>query len=100
MTTTKIYNELQEIKYRLLAIEEHLLMDVQDDPFMQAKQHQSQIIALLKIISGRAPAIPTETMVEEAEKKGVDREMTLKCLEILRKTGEIFEPKKGFIKRI
>ncbi len=59
MTTTKIFHELQEIKQRLFAIEEHLLMDAQDDPFMQAKQHQSQITALLGIIRGRAPAIST-----------------------------------------
>ncbi len=99
MSTTKIYHELQEIKHRLFAIEEHLLIDTKD-PFLQAKQYQSQIIALLRIMRGRAPTITKETMIEEAGKKGVDREMTLQCLEILRRTGEIFEPKEGFIQRI
>lgn len=97
--TAELYQTLQEIKQRLMVIEEHLLIDTEDH-FLQAKQYQSQIAALLMVMRGHAPVISKETMIEEAEKKGVDQETTLRCLEILRRTGEIFEPKKGFVQRI
>ena len=99
MTITKIYSELQEIKHRLVAIEEHLLIDT-TDPFLQVKQHQSQTLTLIGIMRGQTLPIQRETIIKEAEKKGVDREATLHCLELLRKTGEIYEPKKGFVRRI
>ena len=45
-------------------------------------------------------AIPVENIVEAAKEKNVSPEKVEETLEKLRRSGDIFEPKKGFIQRL
>ena len=44
--------------------------------------------------------IPIVKIQEDAEKKGIDEDRMAETLKKLRRTGDIFETKKGFISRI
>tara|TARA_Y100000310_G_scaffold146139_1_gene145492 strand:- start:1048 stop:3069 length:2022 start_codon:yes stop_codon:yes gene_type:complete len=48
----------------------------------------------------RSKIIPIETIVEAAKEKNISQEKVEESLEKLRRSGDIFEPKRGFIQRL
>ena len=44
--------------------------------------------------------IPTEEIIEAAKEKNIPPESVEEALEKLRRTGDIFEPKRGFIQKL
>ena len=44
--------------------------------------------------------IPVEDIVREAEIKGIDEDATNEAIEKLKRGGDLFEPKNGFIQRM
>ncbi|MBI2125217.1 minichromosome maintenance protein MCM [Candidatus Woesearchaeota archaeon] len=66
---------------------------------------RSSISMVKEIISAleeqlNVKAIPVENIVEAAKEKNVSPEKVEETLEKLRRSGDIFEPKKGFIQRL
>jgi len=57
-----------------------------------------EIIAKLQDELGKQ--IPIEKIQEEAKKKGIDEEMLDETIEKLKRSGDVFETKRGFISRI
>ena len=56
------------------------------------------LINHLEEIIGKA--IPLEDLYSEMKKKGIDKSTTKNAVDVLKKSGDIFEPKKGIIQRI
>lgn len=52
------------------------------------------------IISKVGKTIPVEDVIIEASSKGIKEEKVMEIIEKLQRSGDIFEPKKGFISRI
>lgn len=65
---------------------------------------RSKIIVIKEMIAELeeqiGKTIPIEDLVEEARGKGVDKEEVEDVIEKLKRQGDIFEPKRGFIQRI
>ncbi|HIH11247.1 TPA: minichromosome maintenance protein MCM [Candidatus Woesearchaeota archaeon] len=58
-----------------------------------------EIIAALEEQSGEK-IIPIETIIEAAKEKNIEQEKTEEMIEMLRRSGDIFEPKRGFIQKL
>ena len=58
-----------------------------------------EIIQLLEEQTGNK-VIPIEMIIEAAQEKNISQEKVEESLEKLRRTGDIFEPKRGFIQRL
>jgi len=65
---------------------------------------RSHIITVKEIISDLesklGKTIPIDDVIEEAKLKGLDEEKVEETLEKLKRVGEIFEPRRGFISKI
>lgn len=67
---------------------------------------QRSTIAIIKDIINsaeeelRSKIIPVEHIVSAAQEKNISRELVEETLEKLRRTGDIFEPKRGFIQKL
>ncbi len=67
---------------------------------------QRSTIAIIKDIINsaeeelRSKIIPVEHIVNAAQEKNISRELVDETLEKLRRTGDIFEPKRGFIQKL
>jgi len=48
----------------------------------------------------KSKIIPIETLIEAAQEKNIAKEQVEQTLEKLRRSGDIFEPKRGFIQRL
>ncbi len=68
------------------------------------KSERNSIVTIKKIISDleseKDMDVPVDDIVEIAEEKGIKREIVDETLEKLKRSGEIFEPKKGIIQKI
>ena len=58
-----------------------------------------EIISSIEKESGQK-IIPTEAIVQKANEKNISEEDVEKTLSKLRRAGDIFEPKRGFIQRL
>ena len=69
-----------------------------------ATSERSKIISVKEIIAeiekSLGKTIPIEDIEKEAQAKGIDREKVEEALEKLKRAGDIFEPRKGFISRM
>ena len=64
---------------------------------------RGKIISIREIIfelSESKKTIPVEEIMEEAEKKGIPRHKVDESIDKLKRGGDIYEPKKGFIEKI
>ena len=65
---------------------------------------RSHIIMIKEIISELesklGKTIPIDDIIEESKQKGIDEEKVEEVLEKLKRVGEIFEPRRGFISKI
>ncbi|MCG2720379.1 MAG: minichromosome maintenance protein MCM, partial [Nanoarchaeota archaeon] len=64
---------------------------------------RGRIVSVREIIfelSDGKKTIPVEEIMEEAEKKGIPRHKVDESIEKLKRSGDIYEPKKGFIEKI
>ena len=86
----KIMQELMEMKSSLKRIEEGLGVDLED--------FRMEIVSA--IVRGHCPSIPIEKITDEAQERGVPVQDAEKCLELLRRKGDLFEPKAGFVRRM
>ena len=57
-----------------------------------------EIIADLENKIGKT--IPIDDIIEEAKNKGITEEKIEEVLEKLKRVGEVFEPRRGFLSRI
>ena len=57
-----------------------------------------EVVAELEVKHGKS--IPIEEVVQEARNKGLDEDKIEEALERLKRSGDIFEPKRGSISRI
>ena len=57
-----------------------------------------EVVAELEVKHGKA--IPIEEVVQEAKNKGLDEDKIEEALERLKRSGDIFEPKRGYLSRI
>ena len=68
------------------------------------KSQRNSIVAIKKIISDleseRDMDVLIDDIIEVAEEKGINRDIVDETLEKLKRSGEIFEPKKGVIQKI
>ena len=48
----------------------------------------------------KSKIVPVENIIEAAQEKNISKEKTEETLEKLRRSGDIFEPKRGFIQRL
>jgi replicative DNA helicase Mcm len=44
--------------------------------------------------------VPVENIIEAAQNKNIDKEKVEEILERLRRSGDVFEPKRGFVQRL
>ncbi len=67
-------------------------------------KERSKIISVRDIIyklsSEGKKSIPIEEIVQEAERRGINRDKVDEAVEKLKRSGDIYEPKKGFIEKI
>jgi len=65
---------------------------------------RSHIVVIKEIISDLenkvGKTIPIDDIIEEAKDKGIDEEKVEEVLEKLRRVGEVFEPRRGFLSKI
>ena len=65
---------------------------------------RSHIIMIKEIISELesklGKTIPIDDIIEESKQKGINEEKVEEVLEKLKRVGEIFEPRRGFISKI
>lgn len=69
-----------------------------------SSSERSKIINVRDIISsmhsGGKKTIPVEEIMHEAEQRGISRDKVDEAIEKLKRSGDIFEPKKGFVEKI
>ncbi|MFQ6051579.1 MAG: minichromosome maintenance protein MCM [Candidatus Hydrothermarchaeota archaeon] len=100
---------------RVIRIVEHCLKEIGIDPETgeididkimvgTTKTQRDRIKVIHEIIKeleeSLGEILPVEEIIAEAENRGIDKERTKEIIEILRQRGEIFEPKRGHIKRV
>ena len=93
-----IHSQLTDMNNRLIRIEQFLTSDVEHVEYKE--KHQEEIQELLRIVRIKSPMISIEALIKEAQKLGISKEVAYVCLEKMRRSGDVFEPKKGFIQRI
>jgi replicative DNA helicase Mcm len=65
------------------------------------RSHISLIKDIIVDLEGKiGKTIPIEDIIEEAKNKGVDAETSEEVIEKLKRAGDIFEPRHGFVSRI
>lgn len=55
---------------------------------------------ILTIMRSANARLAKEDILQQAEQKEVPREKAIRCLQILFRHGEIFEPAEGYIQRV
>ncbi len=128
MATTKIFHELQEIKRKVKLIhrkigsaklsypqacqcckESAVIVDevlslnaelCELDPFEAISYYGKESAYIFKILRTSHFPLPKKFILSELKKFEIHSRRIEYCLELLRKTGEIYEPKKGFFRRI
>jgi len=67
----------------------------------QPKSRVDKLRTMLEIISAlekRLDMVPVEDVVKEANSMGIDEHYARQLVEVLRRQGDLYEPKTGFIK--
>jgi len=105
----EIYNEynerfeLQDRKYELEDIENEGV-DINKISSGITKETKDKIITVKTIITSLeerlGKTIPIEDIMEEAEDKGLTEKDVEEIIQRLKRSGDIFEPRRGFINRI
>lgn len=102
----------EEDAQRAIDLQRYCLMEVGQDPEtglldidrlggMPTKE-RAKIVGIRELIfemSRELKTIPIETILEEAEKKGISRFKAEEAIDKLKREGDLYEPKRGFIER-
>ncbi len=100
--------ELRKLVHRIEKLEETLGISERDimisselrGAFMEMWHKDTSLKTIQRLIDLRTPVIKETELIKEAKKEGISRKEAQKILEKMRRRGDIFEPKKGFIRRI
>ena len=126
--TTKIIKELQDIKRKAAIINQKigsaklsypqvcqcgeeldLVYDeifsfesalLKNDPFVEIGRYGQESAYIFKTLRTSHSPLPKKFIVSELKKFEIHPRRIEYCMELLRKTGEIYEPKKVFVQRI
>ncbi|MBI4152419.1 hypothetical protein HY495_01800 [Candidatus Woesearchaeota archaeon] len=126
--TTKIFQELQEIKRKAKIINQKigsaklsypqvcrcrkeidLIYDeilysqgalLKNDPFAEIGRYGQESIYIFKTLRENHSPLSKKSIISKLKRFEIHPKRVEYCLELLRKTGEIYEPKKGFVQRI
>src|SRR3989344_1016256 len=126
--TTKIIKELQDIKRKAAIINQKigsaklsylqvcrcrkeldLVYDeiwffhgalLKNDPFEEITHYPRESVHIFKTLRDHRSPLSKRTIISKLKKFEIHPQRIEYCLELLRKTGEIYEPKKGFVQRI
>lgn len=91
----KIKQELRDITNRITVIQKRL--NKEGYAITHPRRTVLDIITALSRINDE---VEIERIYESCEKEGINRDITDKNIEGLRRVGKIFEPKKGYIKTL
>ncbi len=100
---------------RVIRIVEHCLKEIGIDPETgeididkimvgTTKTQRDRIKIIHEIIKeleeSLGESLPVDEIIAEAENRGIERERTREIIEMLRQRGEVFEPRRGYIRRV
>ena len=73
---------------------------LKNDPFAEIGRYGRESAYLFKTLRKNRSPLSKRFLISEMKKYEIHPRRIEYCLELLRKTGEIYEPKKGFVQKI